>query len=436
MRFRRSLRYRVGLSFALFGALISLLLSASLYLGTQDIENRLVAETLTTELREYTARYQTNPGTPPPNGVAIRAYVAAPGSTHNPPPALRGLMPGFHTARLDNGRDYYVVVADSEGRRFYVLYDHAQTAKREQRFLIFLAGGVVSMTLIAAGIGIWLTGRVISPVSSLASLIQNLRVRKAPSGLAEHFTDDEVGELAAAFDHYVERLQAFVDRERYFTSDVSHELRTPLTVINGAAEVLLADSKLTGRARERVERIARAARDMSELGEALLTLAREEQGRTAVPSSCSVRKVLTDVVDNHAYMLAGKPIDMHVEVEQDVNLPVDRAVMGIVVGNLIRNAIAYTEQGSIVVRLTPEEVVVQDSGRGMRPEEIELVFQRYFKGAGSQGEGIGMSLVKRICDRYGWDITVESQPGQGTTTRLKLHPPVATPATPATGTET
>lgn len=422
MRFRRSLRYRVGLSFALFGALTSLLLSVSLYLGTLDIENRLVAETLTAELSEYTARYRANPDVVPPNGVAIRVYVATAGGRFPPPAILKGLMPGFHTARLANGREYYVVVADSDDSRFYVLYDHTQTSKRERRFLIFLAGGVLSMTLIAAGIGIWLAGRVISPVSSLAALIRTLRVRNEPVRLAEHFTDDEVGELAASFDHYIGRLQSFIDRERYFTSDVSHELRTPLTVIQGASEVLLADVDLVGRTRERVERIARAARDMSEFTDALLTLAREEQGKDAAATSCSVRKVLSDAVDKHACMLAGKPVDIRLEVEEDVNLPVDRAVMGIVIGNLIRNAIAYTAKGSIVVRLTPTEVVVQDSGRGMRPEEVELVFQRYFKGAGSQGEGIGMSLVKRICDRYGWEIDVLSQPGQGTTTHLRLLP--------------
>ncbi|MEJ2508598.1 MAG: HAMP domain-containing sensor histidine kinase [Gammaproteobacteria bacterium] len=420
MQFRRSLRHRVGFSFALFGGLISLLLSAVLYLGTQDIERGLIAETLTAELDEYANRFQVDPHSPPPSSLAIRTFIDSSKVNDAPaPPQFAALKDGFHRVEFQ-GKSHFLVIARRGGDRFFLLYDEARAREREHRYLLFLASGVVAMTLLSAALGGWLTGRVISPVVTLARRIGGLRAEDRLTPVAGDFTNDEVGELAAAFDKYLMRLHAFIERERYFTSDVSHELRTPLTVINGATEVLLASPGLEGAARERVGRIARAAREMSELTAALLTLAREERGPAGAATSCSVGNVLRDVIENHAYLLKDKPVEVDIEREGNLQLPVERAVLAIVVGNLIRNAFAYTERGRITARVTRHGIEVEDTGSGMSPQDLDRAFERFATGPHSGGSGIGLSLVKRICDRYGWEIAIESQPGTGTRTSLRL----------------
>jgi signal transduction histidine kinase len=415
MRFRRSLRFRGGLSFALFGGLVSLLLSGGLYLAIEDLEKHMVDEALTAELQDYMSRRDRNPHSLPPAAATLRGYIA-PGSD-DLPKALAGLSPGWQHLQLDD-KPYRVVVQDHAGSRFYMLYDETLLQRREVYFIAILAFGVIVMSLLSAAGGVWLAGRVISPVTELAQRVTGLGLLDQPTPLAQDFPQDELGDLARAFESYLTRLQAFVEREREFTADVSHELRTPLTVINGAAEVLLGNPELTPALQGRVARIARAAHDMSELTAALLVLAREQQSDVRADEACAVEEVLRDVVDKHAHLLMAKPVSVDIEVLAQPQLRVARPVLAIVLGNLIRNAYSYTHEGAIHIRLLADRISIEDTGSGMQEAELALAFQRHYKGEQSRGAGIGLSLVKRICDRYGWSIELDSEPGRGTCSQL------------------
>ena len=103
-----------------------------------------------------------------------------------------------------------------------------------------------------------------------------------------------------------------------------------------------------------------------------------------------------------------------------MRLDVAPALFSIVVDNLVRNAVAHTEAGRVSVHLYADRLVVSDTGIGIEAEEIGRVFQRYYRGAASSGSGIGLSLVKRICDRQGWQIELVSRPGGGTNATLKF----------------
>ena len=84
-----------------------------------------------------------------------------------------------------------------------------------------------------------------------------------------------------------------------------------------------------------------------------------------------------------------------------------------VVGNLLENAVHYTENGMIRVELSPQELVVQDSGVGIAPADLSNIFERRYRGPQSRGLGLGLYLIKRICDRLGWSVRAESVPGAG-----------------------
>jgi signal transduction histidine kinase len=420
MRFRRSLRYRVALAFALLGGLISLALGIGIYLASEDLSERLIDETLTAELDDYFDRRARNPDTLPEPTATIRAFVLQ--DVHSPakvPSAVRDLSPGRHQLELD-GVPYRAAVADREGERYVILYNEDALRHREKGFIAFLSGGVVVAFFSSAVLGLWLAGRVISPVTDLARRMHGMRPEDHPPPVAIDFPPDEVGELARDFDQYLERLRDFIDRERAFTADVSHELRTPLAVINGAVEVLLAEPIEDSRVRQRLLRVARAANEMAELIDALLALAREEAGGARTAVSCSVGEVVNDVADKLKVLYHAKQLSVDVQVGTEVILPIERALLAIVLGNLIRNAFSYTDRGSIAISVDARGVAVQDTGSGMDQAELERVFERFYRGAGSRGAGIGMSLVKRICDRYGWRIDLASTPGQGTRTVLRF----------------
>ncbi|MFP3873824.1 MAG: sensor histidine kinase [Thiohalophilus sp.] len=420
MRFQHSLRYRVVVGFAVFGTLVSLLFATALYFATHDLSQRLIDETLAAELDDYVARRERNPMSIPPSTVTVHGYVSSDEERDDVPAALRQLSPGWHNLQLGE-IPYRAVVVDRQGERYFLLHDISLLERREKRFLVFLGAGVILMVLLSSVIGFWLAGRVIAPVTRLAQCVRGSSADERPVCLLEDFSGGEVGELARVFERYIARLRAFVERERLLAADLSHELRTPLAIIQGATEVLLEDELLSQRHRERLLRIERASQDMTDLGTSLLLMAKEDSGEVAA-TEVPVAEVLQESLDKHRYLLRDKPVKVVTDIRSAaLQVPVERALLFIVISNLLRNAFTYTERGEVRITLTADSLVIADSGPGIAPERQEYLFQRHFR-SGARGAGIGLSLVKRICDRYGWPVRVRSREGAGTTVEIHFLP--------------
>lgn len=412
---RHSLRVRLAAAFALFGMLMSLLLSASLFVAAQHTSERLMDETLRSELDDYLSRRARNPASPPPATAHIRGYVFESGveSGDVPRPVL-DLPPGKHQLSLA-GVPYRVSSIEERGVRYVMLYDESRQRQREERFFVYLVLGTLSMALISAALGWWLAGRVVAPMSELARLIST---HAAHGGVAAEFSNDEIGKLASGvFGEYVSRMHAFISREQAFTTDVSHELRTPLSIVRGVVELMEEDERLDESQRDRVERIGRAVDAMSDITSALLMLAREGSAPDVSAHPCEVCAVVSEVIEMHRHLI-GPATTVQFVCHSYPRLLVEPALLRIVVGNLISNAFTHADAGTISVEIHADRVTVEDTGRGILGTELGKVFQKHFKGADSSGTGIGLSLVKRICDRYGWTITIESVVGRGTSARL------------------
>ena len=420
MRRRRSLRFRVAAAFASLGAFLSLLFAIGIWFAAHNVSQRLMDQTLKAELDDYMARRARNPHSLPPDTATLRGYVAVAGATPvDIPGAIRGLPPGQYEIALA-GAPFRISVADDPGSgdRYYILFNEERQRLREQRFLAYVVSGALLMTLLAAAGGLWLAARVIAPVTELAREVARAPTENPPRLTDDDTLHDEIGELRRSFDRYFGRIAAFVERERAFAADASHELRTPLAVIRGAAEVLAEDENLTEAQANRVARIERAAAEMSALTAALLLLAREENA--PVDELCDCSQLVRKIVDGYLTLAAQRQNSLDIVVEAEIRLYVAPALFSIVVDNLVRNAVAHTEAGRVAVHLYADRLVVSDTGIGIGAEEIGRVFQRYYRGAASSGSGIGLSLVKRICDRQGWQIDLVSRSGGGTTATLKF----------------
>lgn len=419
------MRLRVAAGFALLGLAVSLALGGWLLWASRDLEHRLIDEALGAELEDYLARLSRNPQSLPPQTATLRGYlvrprqgVAPPGE--QPPPGLADLPPGRHTLMVE-GMSYRVAVHEGPGLRLYMLHSRAQLAERERRFALLLSIGVTLTALLSAAGGWWLAGRVTAPVRRLAERVRGRDPAEPVAPLGTDLPEDEVGELARTIDGYLRRLRAFVERERTFVGSVSHELRTPLAVIQGALEVLESDPSLTGRTRERLDRIARAARGMADLTAALLVLAREGRGQTSPPTPCAVDEVLSECVELTRPLLAHKPVTLTCSIEARPVLSVARPLLAIALGNLLRNACTYTDQGEVRITLTGREVRVEDTGPGIPAQEIDCLFSGDLGCPRTvRGEGIGLPLVKRIADDQGWRISAQSRAGEGTSFRLRF----------------
>lgn len=407
-----SLRARVALYFAAFGALLSMVMAVMMYQSAHDLSVRLVDETLTAELDDYIARRGRNPHSLPPATVTLQGYVRKAGETNGVPDYLAKLSPGRHEVRVGT-LFYRAAVLDRDDTRYYLLYDISLKLKREQRFAQQLSIVSVAMTLLSALLGIFLSRAVVAPVRDLAARVRHRSPEDWSQPLVEHFHDREIEELAGVFDRQLSRMRAFMERERAFGADMSHELRTALAVILSASEVLLDDDTLSDKQKARVQRIERAARDMAELGTALLLMAREDHAQPA--GGCQVAAVVEEAVERQHHVLGSKPVAVDVQTDPALVVAADCGLVDILVSNLVRNAFSYTDAGSVTIHQDSRSLVISDTGRGMPADAIDQAFLRHFRDISSTGAGIGLSLVKRICDRYGWQVRLESGEQQGTT---------------------
>ncbi|CAK0746271.1 Histidine kinase [Gammaproteobacteria bacterium] len=419
--FRVPLRLRVAAGFSLLGVVVSLALGGWLHLASHNLEKRLIDDALNAELEDYQARLSRNPNSLPPDTATIRGYIRRPNVADDPiPEMLNDLAEGIYTLELD-GVSYRVVMQKRAGMTLVMLHNRTLVVQHWERFSWILILGITLVALLSAAGGWWLAGRVIAPVQELAKRVRecdssNLGVIHPDSG---QLPNDEVGELAQTIEGYVQRLRAFVERERAFVSNASHELRTPLAVIQGAVEVLQGDSRLDERTRARIDRIARATYGMTNLTTALLMLARE--GRTNPPPACEVHTVLAEVVELHRPLLSHKPVVLECVVTAYPTLAVERSLLIIALGNLVRNACVYTERGSVTVTLDETQLRVDDTGPGIPHGNLSSLFEQTRRHQ-VHGEGIGLPLVKRIAAHQGWRVAVESQVGKGSCFHLQFLP--------------
>lgn len=413
---RHSLRFKLALTFAVFDAMVSVLLSLGLSFSEHRLGEHLMDETLRAEIDDYFARRSRNPNSLPPATISIRGYLLTPGqSGEHIPPALRSLREGTYRLTLDH-TPYRVAVADKNGERYFMLFNEVRQRDREDMFNVDLVTGALIMILVSSWAGWWLAGRGVAPIAELARRVSRANPQDDAEAVAKDFAADEIGQLARVFSIYLKRMRDFIDRERNFTSDVSHELRTPLTIVQGVLELMEDGRQLQEKQQERIAKIGRANSEMINLTSALLLMARENVDGVAV-QACDVNKVVGVAIEINRHLLSSNT-SVSLVCSAHPNIAAESTLLSIVVANLIRNAFTYTPSGTVAVLVEDSSLTVRDTGSGIRSEEIGKVFQQHFKGAGSTGSGIGLSLVKRICDRYGWEIMISSTGGQGTSAQL------------------
>lgn len=415
--------FRFGLR-ARFVAACLLLVSfstAGYYMAVAQFIEFLEAElrdtTLLGELDEFARTYEHDPSIPGPRAQGLSSYVL-PAGVHAStlPKHLRDLQPGSYQEFMLDGAEVSAARQDVNGAQLYVVLDMERIEDMERHF-VSLAWICALISWSAAVIlALWLARRVLKPVTQLAALVGTLEPGQ-PARLAAQFDDPEIGLIATALDRFVERMESFVSREQAFTEDASHELRTPLTVIDSAAQILAEDPQLGPAARERVQRILRATQQMRMLIEALLFLAREQgvYADTQVP----LHTLLREVSETYCEMAAAKSLELSIRTEPTI-VSAPRGMAACVMNNLLINAVHYTERGCVEVELRPGRLVVRDTGIGIAPDDLGRVFERRFRGERSRGLGLGLYLVKRICDRLGWRVNVTSTTGRGTTFEVEL----------------
>jgi signal transduction histidine kinase len=411
MQSRRKLRFRLILSFALFGFGLSALFAVAALNIRSRVEDQLVNSSLMDDAQWANQQAHEHPDRPPGSKLLTGANYSD-RTIYHAPLAWQNLDTGVHDISEpgDNGsrRHYKLAVYRNGGIISFTRYDVSREDLGRHQLIYSVVGAVFLFGLLSLAIGLWLSRKVLKPLRQLAQRLRDFRRVGKAEPLAPNFADDEVGELALALDEYAERLTVMVERDREFNSDVSHELRTPLAVIASTTELLQGSPDLTDKLRERLKRIERASRQATELIEALLLLSRAERRGPTRGEITEVGKVAADVIDSQRPQIRDKPVEVSLDVGDVVTVNAPASVLSVALTNLIGNAIKYTLEGQVRVEVGKGRIEVIDTGPGIKPEDAERLFQRGVRGegAGGSGAGLGLAIVRRLCDLYGWQVSM------------------------------
>jgi signal transduction histidine kinase len=436
MRVDWSLRARFLLAVSVLVIVLCTAFAAAVHECIELLEDELLNHTLVREMQELKQNVAARPQSALPSTGGLRGFVVRDTSDRAAlPPEVAGLAKGLHEDVVIQGRVYYVAVDNLGATRLYLLLDTERVELLEGDVIgAAIVVGFAALSL-AAVLAFALARAVMRPVTQLANDVAHLDPTRRSERLENRYANREVGIIAAAFDDYMDRLERVLEREQAFTEDASHELRTPLAIISSAAELLAEEPALSSAAVERVLRIRRAAHQMQSLIEALLFLARGEPGGRQ--QQCALDQIVREAVEVISAGAAAKSLDLVVKAEPVVvtGAPV---MIACVVNNLLLNAVNFTQNGAIEVKLTAEQLTVRDTGIGIPPQDLSRIFERRYRGTQSRGLGLGLYLVSRICGRLGWVIETESAEGHGTTFRIRFSsqmqaPPVVVAPVPAEG---
>jgi signal transduction histidine kinase len=424
MEFKQSLAQRIIIAFALMSALVAGSFAMGIVATVHLVEEKLISAGLGGDLNRLLLMDSVSDWSHRPEPDQLFYFSGGPGD-FDLPNDLRHLEPGFHEV-FRGPLSYHAMVEVVDGRRYALLQDQSDFEERERvLFAVVLVGFVLALGL-AVFLGWVLARRVMAPVVRLARQVRHRdQLLGLAPPLAPDYAADEVGELAVAFDATLGRLRQALTRERMFTSDVSHELRTPLMVLASSCELLLENPALDMRARAQVERIARACEEMRDLVQTFLMLARTQREDASMTPRVSLGSVAEDLIALWRGPIERKGLQLTVRSvmsEQSSALLYNSTFLHAVMGNLLRNALHYTDHGFITLTLQHEGFLVEDSGVGIPEEKREAMFEPFVRGNEQRGEGLGLglSLVQRICENQGWSVTLSPMEPNGCRFSVKL----------------
>ena len=419
MHSKQPFQRRIVAAFVLMTALVSGILSLGIVASVYFVEVHLVSTELRGEL-DYVLSEEIGQNRMLRLDSDTR-FFASDDPAYAIPEQYAHLEDGFNEV-FEGDDAYYAYVARRNGNTYILTQSQRDFETRERSLFAIVAAGFVLTVLGSWALGVSTARRIMSPISRLAQQVRH-RDQLLPLAppLAPEYAADEIGQLAASFDSTLHKIRQALERERLFTSDVSHELRTPLMVVASSCE-LLAEAPLTPREREQLARIERAGAEMHELVETFLKLARSKTNETA-SQQASLASLAADQVRRWSPLMADKGLDFQYIEEAPDTGKYDATLLSVVITNLIRNALHYTDRGYVRLVLERGGFRVEDSGAGIPHDKHDSIFQPFVRGPRARGDGLGLglSLVNRICIQQGWIIELSSEEGRGACFKVSLH---------------
>ena len=368
----------------------------------------------------------------PSGSVLIAAHVYTPASAGTGASTATGTSAGIG-ASTSSGPSAGTAAPGSR----YIVEVGLPTARTDEtlrQVLLMLAIGLPVAVGVAVAGGFVLVRRALKPVDNLSQKAAAITQHNLSERLPVVPTGDELERLSLSLNLMISRLEDAINSSKQFVADASHELRTPLAVLRGELENLAQDAQLKSHTRETLGSALEEVDRLAEIVEGLLALSRLDTGEAQGEwRRFDLAELVATTADQMSLLAEDKHISVVCDCAAGVMIEGDQARLKQVVVNLLDNAIKYTPDGGrIRLRIAREEgyavLDVADDGIGIPPEALPHVFKRFFRVDGSRsrdqgGAGLGLSIVKSICEAHGAQVEVSSTPGKGS--RFRIRQPLA-----------
>lgn len=349
----------------------------------------------------------------------LSALFVPDGITAELPYMLRGRHAPY-AAEVDLGEKTYLISIERTEAPSGVLYltqDISVLEDREDTFqevgFTLLALAMLLLSFLLARVG---TRRIVDPLQDLTMQIGSIVPGTINNRLKTEYPDRELVEIAQTLNGLLDALETYLRREKALVSLASHELRTPLAAILGALDVLDQRNSLNEADRRTLSRIWNAANKMHADVEALLKLARrsdDSDHKETINLEECVREVIIELetgnTPQHSQRVFLQPGDYPEFVK------VDPALVRILLRNMIQNAVRHTRH-AVTVTIDRGKIAVNDEGPGI-PDQVRKRLEQPF-GSSVPEEGLGLFIIRLICDRMNWQFHVHHRGASGTTLQL------------------
>lgn len=298
-----------------------------------------------------------------------------------------------------------------------------------RNLLLVLISAYVFIILILYFIMTYVAYKAIAPVNQLIASTSQINYANISSRLPLPENEDELYQLAATINELLARLEISFYQQKQFTSDASHEMQTPLAAIKGIIEVTLRKPRTAERYEEKMREVWVQTNRLSQLHDQLLQLARLESSvLVAKKEQVFLETVVRKILKTHEALIKQNTIRIRIDIPAEAFAMADFLLLEMILDNLISNALKYNRADGLlhIAWDTSQKILsVTDGGIGIEAGQLPLLFNRFYRADDSRssqipGNGLGLSIAKRLCDVQNIELTVSSTKDKGSTFSLQF----------------
>lgn len=302
-----------------------------------------------------------------------------------------------------------MMVAGKQQQVWLINFKDVHEFDREELFLSLRFQFLMSLILL--GMSLLVVQKISSLLTDpLYNLANQIRQRPADDHSElenpEGIITQELQVLIDSFNQHQQTISHLIERERAFNRHASHELRTPLMVIKGALSLLKASGG-DQFAQKQYQRLHQASEEMNEFISTLLTLSRDEDEHHG--SYTLEENQIRQIIQLHEHLLEDKKLSWTLTLSDNCQTELSPGVLKILVGNLVKNAFSYTEEGEVIIDVNPQRIRITDTGIGLEQAREH-----------SQGFGLGLVIVRDICRKYRLEFALQDNHPKGCIAEIRL----------------